>query len=95
MNMTNDSTRALEHQDNYKYNTSSSSNSASLSYQLPINSSKIGNGESLNNVSQVLLQPMRSEPDLIEELITALDLYYTPTIIVIGNVSKIQLQKKH
>ncbi len=86
MNMTNDSTRALEYQDNYKYNTSSSSNSASLSYQLPINSSKIGSSKSLNNVSQVLLQPMRSEPDLIEELITALDLYYTPTIIVIGYV---------
>lgn len=84
--MTNDSTRAFEYQDNYKYNTSSSSNSASLSYQLPINSSKIGSSKSLNNVSQVLLQPMRSEPDLIEELITALDLYYTPTIIVIGYV---------
>ena len=87
MNMTNDSVRALLHQDNNKFNTSSISNSASLWYQLPINGSKIGNGGSLNNVSQVLLQPMRSEPDLIEELITALDLYYTPTIIVIGYVS--------
>ena len=82
MNVTNGTSIALGHHDFAMQDTS-----GNIHYdRSPRNDSRVGTHQSVHNISQVLLHPVKEEQGVMRELTLALDLYYTPGIIAIGEL---------